>query len=172
VARRGYHLSREYAVDPLEILFVREVMRTNTVAIAADTPLDTLRQALHGSAERRPQRLYPVVDGDRVLAGVVTRKELQTIVAGGAPSVGAFVRDTSRTPTVAYPDEPLRVVVYRMAGTGLTRFPVVERGRHGRLLGMITLTDLLTARTKNLEAEERRERLFALPRPFTSTSVS
>src|SRR6516164_2278409 len=26
VARRGYHLSREYAVDPLEILFVREVM--------------------------------------------------------------------------------------------------------------------------------------------------
>jgi H+/Cl- antiporter ClcA len=29
VSRRGYHLSREYAVDPLEILFVREVMRTN-----------------------------------------------------------------------------------------------------------------------------------------------
>ena len=56
-----------------------------------------------------------------------------------------------------------------MAGTGLTRFPVVERGKHGRLVGMITLTDLLTARTKNLEAEERRERLFALPSPFAST---
>ena len=28
IARRGYHLSREYAIDPLEILFVREVMRT------------------------------------------------------------------------------------------------------------------------------------------------
>ena len=173
VARRGFHVSREYAVDPLEILFVREVMRTNTIAIAADTPLDVLRQALHGSAERRPQRLYPVVDGDRALAGVVTRKELQTIVAGGtAPSVGAFVRDTSRAATVAYPDESLRVVVYRMAGTGLTRFPVVERDTHGRLVGMITLTDLLTARTKNLEAEERRERLFALPRPFASSSVS
>ena len=26
VARRGYHVSREYAVDPLEILFAREVM--------------------------------------------------------------------------------------------------------------------------------------------------
>src|SRR5271157_36623 len=35
VARRGYHLSREYAVDPLEILFVREVMRTNVAAIPA-----------------------------------------------------------------------------------------------------------------------------------------
>ena len=173
VSRRGFHVSREYAVDPLEILFVREVMRTNTVAIAADTPFDTLRQTLHGSPERRPQRLYPVVDGDRTLVGVVTRKDLQTIVEGGAvPSVGAFVSNHTRTPTVAYPDEPLRVVVYRMARTGLTRFPVVERGKHGRLLGMIGLTDLLTARTKNLEAEERRERLFALPRPFASSSVS
>jgi H+/Cl- antiporter ClcA len=28
IARRGYHLSREYGLDPLEILFVREAMRT------------------------------------------------------------------------------------------------------------------------------------------------
>ncbi len=33
VARRGYHLSREYSVDPLEILFVREVMRTKILAL-------------------------------------------------------------------------------------------------------------------------------------------
>jgi len=173
VARRGFHLSREYAVDPLEILFVREVMRTNTVAIAGDTPLDTLRQALHGSSQRRLQRLYPVVDADRALTGVVTRRELQGIVENGAaPSVAAFVEQTTRMPTVAYPDEPLRVVVYRMARTGLTRFPVVERGTSGRFVGMIALTDLLTARMKNLEAEERRERLFALPKPFRSSAVS
>jgi H+/Cl- antiporter ClcA len=29
VARRGFHLSREYEVDPLEIVFVREVMQTD-----------------------------------------------------------------------------------------------------------------------------------------------
>ena len=39
VARRGYHLSREYAVDPLEILFAREVMRTNLVAFPAESTL-------------------------------------------------------------------------------------------------------------------------------------
>src|SRR5205085_4545390 len=44
VARRGFHVSREYAVDPLEILFVREVMRANVVAIPADMPIDTLRE--------------------------------------------------------------------------------------------------------------------------------
>src|SRR5262249_42124214 len=35
VSRRGFHLSREYATDPLEILFVREVMRTTVHALPA-----------------------------------------------------------------------------------------------------------------------------------------
>jgi CIC family chloride channel protein len=67
-----------------------------------------------------------------------------------------------RNPVVAYPEEPLRVVVYRMAETGLTRFPVVERGNPRRLVGMIALTDLLEARVRNLEAERRRERVLPL----------
>jgi len=32
----------------------------------------------------------------------------------------------------------------------------------------LAAADLLAARTRNLEAEERRERVFALPRPFRS----
>jgi CBS domain-containing protein len=63
---------------------------------------------------------------------------------------------------VAHPDEPLRVIVYRMAETGLTRFPVVERGEPGKLLGLISLKDLLKARALNLDAERRRERVLPL----------
>ena len=36
VARRGYHLSRQYSVDPLEILFTREVMRDNIAALPSE----------------------------------------------------------------------------------------------------------------------------------------
>src|SRR3984885_9408610 len=46
VARRGFHLSREYAIDPLEILFVREVMRTSVAALPAGAPFDTLAPSL------------------------------------------------------------------------------------------------------------------------------
>src|SRR5262249_37033558 len=67
-------------------------------------------------------------------------------------------------PVVAYPDEPLRAVVYRMASTGLTRFPVVERGPARRLVGIIGLFDLLQARVRNLEAERRRERVLRVRR--------
>ena len=95
--------------------------------------------------------------------GVVTRSHLKAHVAGRAG--GGAERDggltVQRQPVVAYPDEPLRAVVYRMAETGLTRFPVVDRGDGGRLLGMISLKDLLKARALNLDAERRRERVLA-----------
>jgi hypothetical protein len=39
ISRRGYHMSREYWLDPLEILFVKEVMRTNIVALPYDGTL-------------------------------------------------------------------------------------------------------------------------------------
>ena len=165
VARRGYHLSREYSVDPLEILFVREVMRPNIAALPAEAPFAALAGSLRVDPDKGPQRLYPVVDESLSVLGVVTRVDLQRHVdaAGGGGELASIVR----TPVVAFPDEPLRVVVHRMAETALTRFPVVERGPSRRLLGMIALDDLLKARALNLEAEQRRERVlkvrFAFP---------
>jgi H+/Cl- antiporter ClcA/predicted transcriptional regulator len=160
VARRGYHLSREYSVDPLEILFVREVMRSNIVAIPADTPIGDLAKSLHDGHSPRRQRLYPVVDGDRKLIGVVPRDELQRLIHSRN---GHGLQDAIRHDAkVAYPDEPLRVVVYRMAETGLTRFPVVERDGSKTLVGMVSLDDLLKARTNTLDAERRRERVLPL----------
>jgi CBS domain-containing protein len=160
IARRGFHLSREYAIDPLEILFVREVMRTTIAALPSDARLDSLAHSLHPDTHHRRQRLYPVVDAGRTLLGVATRNDLQQLVdaaAGeGVPPLTSIMR---ADPVVAYPDEPLRLVVYRMAETGLTRFPVIER-RSRALVGMIALTDLLKARTLTLDAERRRERVL------------
>jgi len=164
VSRRGYHLSREYAVDPLEIIFVREAMRTSVVALPVAAPLADLEQSLHGD-RGRGQRLYPVVDDDGRLVGLLTRSDLQAHDRS-RPRHGASRVEASLAvrpgPVVAYPDEPLRVIVYRMAETGLTRFPVVDRAEPGKLLGLISLKDLLKARALNLDAEHRRERVFPL----------
>jgi len=160
VARRGYHLSREYATDPLEILFVREVMRTSVAALPSDAPYDSLRRTLRSDSSQRLQRLYPVINGDRHLVGVVTRGDLEALVDRAPGNAAAQLAAVLKTrPIVAHPDESLRMIVYRMAETGLTRFPVVGR-EDGRLVGMIALADLLKARTLNLEAERRRERVL------------
>jgi H+/Cl- antiporter ClcA len=159
IARRGYHLSREYAVDALEILFVREVMRTSVAALPAGAPHDQLRRSLHGDSRGR-QRLYPVIGDQQELVGVVTRGDLQALADAPAAIADVPLAAIIKTnPIVAYPDESLRMIVYRMAETGLTRFPVVDRAEQ-RLLGMVALTDLLKARALNLDAEQRRERVL------------
>jgi CBS domain-containing protein len=157
ISRRGYHLSREYSVDPLEILFVREVMRTSIAALPAEATGQQLSQSDH---ERRGQHLYPVIGGERRVAGVITRKELVALTGDARPFA-----EMARRAVVAHEDEPLRVVVNRMAATGLTRFPVLDRP-HGKLVGMVSLEDLLRARTRNLEEERYRERVLRLHLPF------
>src|SRR5262249_31776852 len=42
VARRGYHVSREYSVDPLERLSVADVMATEVVTVPASLPVRAL----------------------------------------------------------------------------------------------------------------------------------
>jgi CBS domain-containing protein len=160
IARRGYHLSREYSIDPLEILFVREVMRTSIAALPSNAPFDALVRPLRVDGSRGRQRLYPIVNDAHELLGVVTRSDLQHLVDRAPGDAAAQLASITRAdPVVAHPDESLRVVVYRMAETGLTRFPVVERGSR-RLVGMLALTDLLKARALNLDAEQRRERVL------------
>jgi len=152
VARRGFHLTREYSIDPLEILFVREVMRTKLVALPAGGHPGEVHDKVGG------QHLFPVIDESRCLVGVVTRKQMASI--DPAQSLAGILRD----PVVAHPEEPLRVVVTRMAETGFTRLPVVDHER--RLCGMISLQDLLHARVRNLHEERKRERVLQLRLPF------
>jgi chloride channel protein, CIC family len=158
VARRGYHLSREYAVDPLEILFVREVMRTKITVLPAASTLGEIWQSLR-TDHRQEQRLLPVVNAEGQLVGVLTRGDIsQRIEQNGEEALGCALGGLARTNAVeAYPDEPLRVVVYRMAEKGFTRMPVVERNTR-KFLGLVSLNDLLKARTRHLEEERRRER--------------
>jgi H+/Cl- antiporter ClcA len=160
VSRRGYHLSREYAVDPLEIIFAREVVRTGALALPADATRQSVAETVVSTSDRREQRLFPVVDKDRRLVGVVTRRALREWAGGVSDPERPHLSDVmQKAPVVAYSDEPLRMIVYRMAATGLTRLPTVSR-RDGALIGMIALTDLLTARARILDAEQRRERVL------------
>ncbi len=161
VARRGYHLSSEYAVDPLEILFARDVMRTKVAVLPASSSLSEFQKAL--TDHRQSQRLLPVVDGDGVLVGVVTRGDIYKLFDQGDESLlRRPLRDAVHRKTVeAYPDEPLRSVVYRMAEKRITRMPVVDADTR-KFLGLIALDDLLKARARHLEEEKRREQVLSL----------
>lgn len=176
VARRGFHLSREYGVDALEVLAVQEVMRTDIVALPRDLTPDEVRAIANGQDRPRGQHLYPVLDDAKQLVGVVTRRELQNRLGNdNLGGIGKISLDTiaQSQPVIAYADEPLRLVAARMVETGLTAFPVVARDNPGELLGLIGLRDLLKARERQLSEERHRERTLRirLVRPRASAVV-
>ncbi len=160
VSRRGFHITREYGVDPLEVLSVQEVMRTRIVALPSDLSPDALEAIASGSDQVRGQHLYPVLDVAGTLISVVTRRELQARLQDPEFRAAARPLQTQMwvTPTLAYPAETLRDVAARMAETGLTSFPVVDRNDPGHLLGLVALPDLLRARERQLSDERHRQR--------------
>jgi H+/Cl- antiporter ClcA len=165
VSRRGYHLTREYATDPLEILFVRDVMRTTIAALSAEVQENELLRSLNNAYHQQSQHLYPVLDAKQQLVGVLTRRDLHHFFQEGSPpgpDGQTLAKLVKPDPVVCYPDEPLRIVVYRMAETNLTRLPVVERAHPRKLVGMISLSDLLKARARTLHEERSRERVLRL----------
>jgi chloride channel protein, CIC family len=163
VARRGYHVSNEYAVDPLELLYAREVMRVPAVILDANKTVDDAVTQLSRDVTES-QRLLPVVDEFGLLEGVLKRGQLEkdfkdALDSGKNPPLREVMVSQ---PVVAYADDPLRVVVNRMAEQGVTRMPVVQPG-NGKFLGVISLGDLLKARSRHLEEEQRRDRILWLP---------
>ncbi len=163
VARRGFHLSREYAVDPLELLYVREVMQKESMSV----PSGLLLREVLGAPEFsrwQLQRLLPVVDGDGRLAGVLTSGDLHNWQEASDESrLRRPVIEVMRRESLnAYPDEPLRIVVNRMAESGITRMPVVDEETE-KLVGLVTLEDLLKGRTRHVEEERHREQVIRFP---------
>jgi H+/Cl- antiporter ClcA len=162
VARRGYHVNREYEVDPLQALFVRDVMATDVVTVEPETSAAHLHGRLpEGSPERR-QRLYPVVGEDGRLKGVLAWSD---VLAARDGDEARSVLALAKLPVVAYPDETLRHAADRMLARDHGVLPVVARDDPERLVGLVTQFDLLRAHERVLVEERRRERPLALRRP-------
>jgi CBS domain-containing protein len=95
---------------------------------------------------------------------VVTRGAIrEQIELGGEAALEKHLSELAQSAVIAaFPDEPLRIVVHRMAEKGITRLPVVERDSR-KLLGLVSLDDLLKARGRHLEEERRREQTLRFP---------
>jgi CBS domain-containing protein len=164
VARRGFHVMREYAVDPLEATFVREVMDADLYTVEPDRLLATVYRGLPEGSEARRQRLYPVLDPTTGLVGVLPWSKVLAGRHEATATVGDAMIDA---PAVAHPDEILRNVADRMVALGVGAMPVVGRTEPARLEGLVTQFDLLEARQKLLEEERLAERVLTVRRVRT-----
>jgi CBS domain-containing protein len=171
IARRDMHMTREYTIDPLEVMFVRDVATHDLVSFRADMPLAEAaatfvvdRRQLRDRQHR--QRLYPVLDAEDALVGVVTRRDMLDAALAARNDQATVASLMITDPVIGYTDLTLREAVNLMAERGVTRLPVVQRDLPERVVGLVTLVDLLAARLVDLEEERVAERVLRVPYGF------
>jgi CBS domain-containing protein len=169
LSRRGYHLSREYGVDPLETVMVAQAMHTSVFALP-DTAtrrdaVDWLRKMDERGAQAWShwQRLFPVLDNDGKLIAILTRTQMMASAKSVDLDV-ALVQDANRSPVTVQPDQTLRQVATMMADNKLSHYPVVDEV--GKFAGIITIEDLLAGRTQQALRETNRDRVLRMRWPF------
>jgi CBS domain-containing protein len=80
-----------------------------------------------------------------------------------------LVSSGSTPPMTVSPRNTLRECAVLMAETKLTSFPVVDG--EGKLVGVITIDDLLKGRSEQTRRESDRERVLRLRWPFGGRAV-
>jgi H+/Cl- antiporter ClcA/predicted transcriptional regulator len=157
VARRGYHVTREYSVSPFARHRVEEVMDSEVPTLPADVLLDdVLRRVLDHDPVLGERQAWPLVDDDGALVGLVTRGDL--VRAIDTTEGEASVLDIgARTLVVAFPDELLETALQRMSRAGVGRLPVVSRDEPTQLVGMLGRKGIASAYLAGLNDEDIRE---------------
>jgi H+/Cl- antiporter ClcA len=153
IARRGYHIYREYGIDPLERHFVEEVMTRDVQAIDADVSIDDALSRYFGPQQMH--RAFPVVRAG-VLVGMIDRASL---LAGKEGRAAVRMSDLfgANAPAVALASETCKTISTRLAVHALERLPVVDNAQARRLVGMVSRSDLVKPSLNTFDEEERRE---------------
>jgi chloride channel protein, CIC family len=160
VARRGHHVTREYAIDPFEATPVSDIMATPAETLPADMPIADVIAFFSAPATPRRHKSYPVVDESGTLAGMVSRSDVLRWTIEGWPA-GQCLRDVvaEQDLTVGYEDELAGHVADRMALANAGRVPILRRSDQA-LVGLVARRDLLRIRSHQRRHENEREALL------------
>jgi len=161
VARRGFHVLREYEVNTMDTLFVRDVMITNVLSVESGRSLEDVVKILRSYTEKRIQRVLPVVEKGKLLGLVLWQDVME--MALDQDLKGKTANDIMiKKVVVANPDESLAEVADRMSVCKVGVLPVVEQKNPSELKGLITQYNLLDARSWRLHEEEQKEKVLHL----------
>ncbi len=154
IARRGLHLSREYSVDPFQMMRVRDVMVESVETLPAAMPLDAAVAFFTGPEVRH--KSYPVIDAAGRVVGLAPRAEIVRWLTEGAhgdTTLGEVISDAGML--TGRPDDAVGHLVERMVERDIGRVPIVDEA--GRLAGLVTRKDLLRVHSRQRSQEADRE---------------
>jgi len=158
VARRGYHVMREYIVNPLARIRVADVMERDAPTLPANQKLDVILRGLAAHDQVLGRRYaWPLIDSDGRLAGIVTRGDLVRMIERDESGEMTLLEAGSNKPIVTYPDELLEQAVDKMVRHDIGRLPVVQRSDPKQLVGYLGRTGIAAGWRQIFEEERVRE---------------
>jgi len=146
IARRGIRVPAEYEADFLDQILVATVASKGVVSLKAEETVELVRAWIASGAAGTSHQGFPVLDGNGLIVGVLTRRDLL------APEVSAqlHLRELiKRPPKIVYSDCTLREAADHMVNHDIGRLPVVNRETR-KVVGMITRSDVLSAHRRRL----------------------
>jgi H+/Cl- antiporter ClcA/predicted transcriptional regulator len=155
IARRGQHITREYGVDPFELTRASDIMIRQVDTLPAAMTVGEACDFF--SSREKTHRVYPVVETDGRLVGVVSRADAlrwQDKEEFATQSLAERVSDGSMP--VGHPDDTVGFIADLMLSADTGRIAIVESGS-GKLAGLVARKDLLRLRSalKSSETERR-----------------
>ncbi len=141
LAANRIHLPSPHDYTLLEELTVDEAMVRNPVTVSPDTSIAELTELM----ARYPFRGFPVITSDHRLVGMVTVTDLHKLNAQEHRHDPVSSIATSENLLVAHPDHSLNWVMEQMGERDISVVPVVTRSEPPRLLGVLTMSDIVHA---------------------------
>ena len=163
VARRGHHITREYAIDPFQYTRVEQIMTKEVDTLPASMPVGDAVAFFSGPEDAMLHKSYPVVDEARHVIGMVSRSDALRWTREGW-AAGMKLKDLAAQQNlfIGYADELVGQLADRMASADIGRVPIIERGSD-TLVGLVARRDILQVRAQSIQDEMGRERLLHLP---------
>ncbi len=155
IARRGVRVPSEFSADFLDQIHVREVASTNVIAL---DDKDTVGEVREWLATRKPETLhqgFPVVDGNGRLAGVLTRRDLLDLDLKADRPISELIK---RPPVVIHEDNTLQEARNHMVHERVGRMPVVSREQSGKVIGILSRSDILSSHLQEIHESKKTER--------------
>jgi len=155
VARRGIFVPTEYTADYLDRIRVRDVATSKVITLNANQTVLEVREWLADKNAAAHHQGFPVVDENKQLLGLVTYRDLMDM---NIPMDEPITKLIKRPPAVIYDDNALSVAVDHMVHENVGRLPVVKRDAPGRIIGIISRGDILSAHGQRLKETHHKMR--------------
>ncbi|MET1258325.1 chloride channel protein [Flagellimonas sp. DF-77] len=146
LAQQGALLTHNKDQTVLTLMELDEVIETNFKTVR---PEMALGEMLKGSVSKSTRNLFPVLDGEGKLMGIILLDDIREFMFDATLYETIFVKDLMHAPPehIFYGKDAMKQVMQKFQDSGAWNLPVIKEGKYA---GFVSKSKLLTAYRRKL----------------------